>query len=98
MLLPAVLVLLEVLQIVGGMLVTVLPSREVWEGDMVTMECRTEGVEGVIWVRERFNEGDVLVEKELIAHDEHILLDDTRLQVEKEIIDDSTCSTLKARI
>ena len=55
-------------------------------------------MEGVIWVREPFNEGDIQVEKELIAHDEHILLDDTRLQVEKKISDDSTCSTLKARL
>ena len=77
---------------------TVLPSREVWEGDMVTVECRIDGEEGVIWVREPFHEGNVRVEKELIAHDEHILLDDTRLQVEKEVGDDLTCSTLKARI
>ena len=86
----SVLLLLCMLHITSAVLLTVLPSSEVWEGDMVTMECGGEGEEGVIWTRERVGE------KELIAHHGQLLIDDVRIQVGKEERNNFTFSSLKA--
>ena len=76
--LPSVLLMLCLLHTTNAVLLTVLPSSDVWEGDMVTMECGGEGEDGVIWTRERVGE------EELIAHDGYLLINDARIQVGKE--------------
>ena len=73
-------VILDMLYSSTSLSISVFPSSEVWEGDDITMECKTEGEVGVIWVREQFSG-----ERELLAHDEQVLIDDERVQVEKEI-------------
>ena len=90
MFLPSVLLLLCLLHITSAVLLRVLPSSEVWEGDMVTMECGGEVEDGVIWTRERVGE------EELIAHDGQLLIDDARIQVGKEVRNNLTFSSLKA--
>ena len=87
---PSVLLLLCMLHITKTVLLRVLPSSEVWEGDMVTMECGGEGEEGVIWTRERVGE------EELIAHHGIILINDARIQVGEEERNNVTISSLKA--
>ena len=86
----SVLLLLCMLHITSAVLLTVLPSSEVWEGDMVTMECGGEGEEGVIRTRERVGE------EELIAIGGIIFIDDARIQVGKEERNNLTFSSLKA--
>ena len=69
--------------------ISVFPSVEVWEGDNITIECEAGGEVGVIWVREQFSG-----EKELLAHDQQVLIDDKRVQVEKEIKQTHTVSRM----
>jgi hypothetical protein len=59
--------------------ISVFPSTEVWEGGNINMECKAQGEVGVIWVREQFSG-----EKELLAHDQQVLVDDERVHIEKE--------------
>ena len=77
--------------------IKVMPSREVWEGGTVTIQCSRKGVgEPVIWVRQPFTgESGWEGERELLAHDDLVLIDDNRYKVEKENIKDSTISKIQ---
>ena len=45
-------------------------------------------------MREHFSDEEKIVEKELIVHDGHLLLEDARFKVEYEIQHNSTISTI----
>ena len=81
---------------VSGLSIVVLPRSEVWSGDQLIIKCKVKSEVGVIWVREPFSDEEEIVEKELIAHDEHVLVEDTRFKVENEKQQEFTISTLKA--
>ena len=82
-------VILDMLYSSTSLSISVFPSVEVWEGDNITIECEAGGEVGVIWVREQFSG-----EKELLAHDQQVLIDDERVQVEKEIKQTHTVSRM----
>ena len=46
-------------------------------------------------MREQFSEDEGIEKKELLAHDKHILVDDKRVQVEKEIKTHYTISRIQ---
>ena len=91
-------VILDMLYSSTSLSISVFPSTEVWEGDNITLECQAEGGVEVIWVREQFSEDEDKDEKELLAHDEHILVDDKRVQVEKEIKHKHTQSRIRVSL
>ena len=73
-----------------------MPSTEVWEGGTVTIQCSRKGVgEPVIWVRQPFTWESQGEERELVAHDDLVLIDDNRYEVEKEKLKDSMISKIQ---
>ena len=95
MYLLVLLLLLDILYSTNSLSISVFPSAEVWEGGNITMECQAEGEVGVIWVREQFSEDENVGEKDLLAHDEQILIDDERVKVEKGIKQNHTFSRIR---
>jgi hypothetical protein len=82
-------VILDMLHSSTSLSISVFPSTEVWEGDNIRLECGAEGEVGFIWVREQFSG-----ERELLAHDQKVLIDDERVHVEKKIKQIHTVSRL----
>ena len=82
-------VILDMIHSSTSLSISVFPSTEVWDGDNISMECEAGGEVGVIWVREQFSG-----EKELLAHDQQVLVDDRRVQVEKEMKQNCTVSRI----
>ena len=88
---PVLIVILDMflLHSTNSLSISVFPSVDVWEGGNITIECEARGEVGVIWVREQFSG-----EKELLAHDQQVLIDNKRVQVEKEIKQTHTVSRM----
>ena len=59
------------------------------------MKCTVESEVGVIWVREPFSDEEEIVVRELIAHHEHVLVEDQRYKVESGKENGATISILK---
>ena len=89
--------LLKLLDMVATVSITVTPDRKVWEGNNVSLNCLVEGDRRIIWVREEFIEEGEKGDREIVAHDEQILVEDAKMEVRLRSSDKSTVSTLLVR-
>ena len=97
MLVTLLLIICSGLFVITGSSISVLPSSEVWEGDQLVIKCTVESEDGVIWVREPFSDEEEIVVRELIAHHEHVLVEDQRYKVESGTENGAVISVLKVR-
>ena len=95
MIVTLLLIICSGLLVITGSSISVLPSSEVWEGDQLVIKCTVESEVGVIWVREPFSDEEEIVVRELIAHDEHVLVEDQRYKVESGTENGAAISILK---
>ena len=85
------------LDMVAAVSISVTPDSKVWEGNNVSLNCLVEGDGRIIWVREKFIEEGEKGDREVVAHDEQILVKDAEIEVKLRAIDKRTISTLLVR-
>ena len=86
--------MLRLLDMVATVSISVTPDSKVWEGNNVSLNCLVEGDGRIIWVREKFIEEGEKGYREVVAHDEQILVKDAEIEVKLRVIDKRTISTL----